>query len=134
MAPARIVKSTPVLVVDRVEDSLPFWETRLGWKRTVEVPHGEAIGFVILVKDDIELMLQSRASIADDIKQLASEPFGNACLFVEVASLDDLRARLLVNDIIAGPRETFYGSREIITREPGGHIVNFAEFPKGNQA
>ncbi len=57
-----MIKITPNLIVDRIEDCLPFWVDRLGFETTVQVPQGDRLGFVILKRELIELMLQSRAS------------------------------------------------------------------------
>jgi len=54
-------KLTPVLYVDAIEPCLPFWVDRLGFSKTVEVPHENAIGFVILARDGLELMYQTWA-------------------------------------------------------------------------
>ena len=64
------MKITPVLYVDKIEDSLSFWMERLGFQKTVEVPEGEALGFVILVKENEEVMLQSWASLRKDAPHL----------------------------------------------------------------
>ena len=54
---------TPVLMVEAIEPCLPFWVDRLGFSKTVEVPHGDRLGFAILVRDGVELMYQTRASV-----------------------------------------------------------------------
>ena len=41
-----VSKATAVLFVEHIEQSLPFFEAA-GFKRTVEVPEGGALGFVI---------------------------------------------------------------------------------------
>lgn len=41
------MKVTPVLIVPAIEPVLPLWES-IGFARTAEVPHGDALGFVIL--------------------------------------------------------------------------------------
>ena len=46
-------------MVDRIEASLPFWIDRMGFAKTVEVPEGDHLGFVILVEGEGELMLQT---------------------------------------------------------------------------
>jgi hypothetical protein len=56
-----IKKLAPVLIVDRIEPLLPLWGA-LGFHRTAEVPHGEALGFVILERDGVEVMYQTRDS------------------------------------------------------------------------
>ncbi|MGH7635196.1 MAG: hypothetical protein ACRENC_15780, partial [Gemmatimonadaceae bacterium] len=66
-APLTVQKLTPVLVVDAIEPCLSFWVDRLGFEKTVEVPEGNALGFVILVKDGIEVMYQSRESVRNDV-------------------------------------------------------------------
>ena len=57
------MKNTPVLMVDEIEKSLPFWIDRMGFTKTVDVPEGDRLGFAILVKDGAELMLQSIESV-----------------------------------------------------------------------
>ena len=42
------MKLTPVLIVEAVERSLPFWVDRMGFTKTVEVPDEDKIGFAIL--------------------------------------------------------------------------------------
>lgn len=124
-----IRKLTPVLFVERIEPCLLLWERQLGWSRTVEVPEGEHLGFVILQKDGVELMYQSRASLAADLPAVAAaKTAGSSFLFLEVADLAAVQARLGDTEIVSPLRQTFYGSRELTVREPGGHLVTFAQF------
>lgn len=121
-------KLTPVLVVDAVEPSLDFWETRLGFTRTVEVPHESAIGFVILDKDGIELMFQSDASVRADLGNPDAPVVGRStALFIEVEDLDAIERALTGYPITLPRRTTFYGMHEIGVLEPGGHFVVFAQ-------
>ncbi|MFT3775922.1 MAG: hypothetical protein QM820_62050 [Minicystis sp.] len=76
-------KLTPNLIVDCIEDVLPFWVDRLGFAKTVEVPHESGLGFVILKRGDTELMLQSRASLRGDVPALAEDAY-RAVLYLEV--------------------------------------------------
>lgn len=119
-------KITPVLMVEAIEPCLAFWE-RLGFENVAQVPHGDRLGFVILVKNEVEIMYQSRASVAEDAPGLAAAPMGGSMLFIEVTELDAVIA-LLENAPITFPRRTtFYGMNEIGVREPGGNMVTFAE-------
>ena len=45
------MKITPILVVEEIEPSLKFWVDKLGFAKTVEVPEGDKLGFVILQKE-----------------------------------------------------------------------------------
>ena len=116
---------TANLIVESIEDCLPFWGERLGFARTVEVPHGDKIGFVILKHGDTELMLQSRASIADDVAGLGGETF-RSTLYIEVAQLAPIRKALTGWARVVPERSTPYGAREIIVRDPAGNVVLFS--------
>lgn len=78
------MKLTPVLVVEEIEKSLPFWIDRLGFTKTVEVPEGSRLGFVILVKSPAEVMLQTWTSAEADAPGLVPKGRTVAALFVEV--------------------------------------------------
>src|SRR5258706_11646775 len=74
------------LIVESIESCLPFYVERLGFEKTVDVPHEDRIGFVIMKRGELELMMQSRASVAADIAGLAGEAF-HAALYIEVEQL-----------------------------------------------
>jgi uncharacterized glyoxalase superfamily protein PhnB len=120
------MKLTPVLIVDEIEKSLPFWVERLGFAKTVEAPEGSRLGFAILVKDAVELMLQTWSSAEADVPGLVPKGRTVAALFVEVEDFGDILKRIEGCEIIVPERTTSYGMREIGVREPGGHIVIFA--------
>ena len=122
------MKLTPVLIVEEIEKSLPFWVERMGFEKTVEVPEGDRAGFVILVREGAELMMQSVESVRKDVAAFAPDgPVTKGCgMFFEVDDLEDIRKRLEGYPIALPERVTFYGMREIGVSEPGGHTVIFA--------
>jgi len=117
---------TANLIVDAIEPCLPFWCEQLGFRVTAEVPHGDRLGFVILAHDGAELMLQTRASVADDVAPLASEAFRTA-LYVHVDDLAAIKKALRDVDRIVADRRTFYGADEVLVRDPAGNVVVFAQ-------
>jgi len=119
-------KITPVLIVESIEKNLPFWCERLGFARPVEVPHGSVLGFVILTSGSVEVMLQSRASVRDDIKALGDDSYRSA-LYIEVEDLAPIRQATKGMKTLFEERTTFYGAREIGVRDPEGNAVLFAE-------
>jgi hypothetical protein len=128
MATAATKKLTPVLMVEAIEPCLPLWIERLGWTKTVEVPEGDELGFVILTKDDVELMYQSWKSVEKDLGSPARRPQGTSVgLFIEVSDLDDIEKRIAGLPIALPRRRTFYGMDEIGVTEAGGHMVIFAQ-------
>lgn len=120
---------TTVLVVPTVEPSLAFWEQRLGFTRVAEVPHGDALGFVILVKDEAQVMLQSEASVRADLGPDAkgTTPGTDAVLYVEVSDLDAAGRELGDYPVAIPRRTTFYGMDEFGVREPSGHLIVLAQ-------
>ena len=122
-------KLTPVVAVDAIEPLLPFWRDRLGFEVTAEVPHDDALGFVILNWGGAELMLQTHASIqADDEGVAGALTPGTAVVFLEVDSIDAVEAALEGLDLLVPRRKTFYGSTEVWVTAPEGTVVGFAEF------
>ena len=122
----KLKKLTPNLIVERIPESLRFWVDRLRFEKRVEVPHGDQLGFVILGRDAVGLMLQSRASLTDDVAAIA-EGAHRAVLYLEVPSLGPIRQALEGWPLVVPERKTFYGAQEIIVRDPDGHVVFFSE-------
>jgi hypothetical protein len=121
-------KLTPVLVVDEIEPCLPFWIDRLGFEKTAEVPEGSRLGFVILRKDGVEVMYQSRESVEKDVPALLPERGGHRIgLFIEVSDVGAVERALGGFEVIVPRRRTFYGMDEVGVREPGGNPVIFAQ-------
>ena len=72
-----------------LEPCIKFWTERMGFQKTVEVPEGNKIGFVILEKNGLELMYQSFASVEkDNPATAAAVRKGPTFLYIEVADLE----------------------------------------------
>ena len=131
-----VARVTAVLVVERIEPSLALWVDRLGFEKTAEVPEGDHLGFVVLSRDGLEIMYQTRESVRTEIETaslpetLLAPAASQTTLFCEVPDLDAIRKKLDGLEILLPYRKTFYGSEELWMKEPGGHIVGFAQFPK----
>ena len=126
-----VKRLAPNLYVEDVRPCVAFWE-RLGFVKTVEVPEGQspkgALAFAKMNKGNIEVMYGSYGSLSSEpgMKSLINSP---AFLFVEVANLDQAIAATKGAEVVAEPHTTFYGSREITVKDPGGNIITFAQFP-----
>jgi len=121
------MKITPILVVEEIEPSLGFWVDQLGFTKTVEVPEGDKLGFVILQKEGTEVMLQSRPSIVKDAGPAADAVLAaGSALFIEVDDFADALRRVQGAEVLVPERVTFYGMREIWVRDAGRHIIGFA--------
>ncbi|HEY0395994.1 MAG TPA: VOC family protein [Candidatus Elarobacter sp.] len=123
----------PVMIVERVEPTRDFFRDRLGFTQTVEVPHEDALGFVILEKSGVEVMVQSHASVIADVGHDAARAVnetisgrGAVALYFSVSDVELVVPAVADADVIVPLRKTFYGAHEITVREPGGHAVTFA--------
>jgi hypothetical protein len=120
-----IQQLTPVLIVDRIEPSLALWQS-LGYEKRAEVPHGDALGFVLLARGSDELMLQSRDSLKADMPAVAARQ-PEVVLYAHVASLADARQNVSDRPLVLDERVTFYGAREIGVETPSGHVLVLSE-------
>lgn len=129
-----VKKLAPVLFVEKIEPVLPFWTEHLGFIKTVEVPHGDGLGFVILQQGNVEVMYQTYASADQDVPAVAADiRKGPTFLYIEVDNLDSLKPALLSADVFLPERNTFYGAREIGVRDPAGHFLTFSQMTAAGQ-
>jgi len=121
-----IQSMTPILIVEAIEPVLPFWEA-LGFERVAEVPHGDGLGFVILGQGSSLVMYQTTGSMDLDIPAVSRLGPFRSVLYLRVVDVEGIAARVPEAEVVVPLRTTPYGAREIFVREPGGHIVAFAQ-------
>jgi hypothetical protein len=125
-------KSTPILHVKSIEPSLKFWIDRFGFKKTIEVPEGDHLGFVAVENSAVEVMYQTYAGMKSDpanpLAKAADQ--GPSFLFMEVPDISTISDALRGAEIVQPLHESPYGAKEIVVREPGGHFVIFSQLPK----
>lgn len=128
MKPAEVKKITPILFAGELEPCIKFWTENIGFQKTVEVPEGNRIGFVILEKNGLELMYQSFASVEkDNAATGAAARKGPTFLYIEVADIDAALAAIKGAEIVMPMRTTFYHSKEFGIKDPVGHYLIFAQ-------
>lgn len=117
---------TPILLVDEIEPCLDFWVGRLGFQTTARVPETGALDFVILQRDEIEIMYQTRAAARREMPPVADLPVpGSTVLYVHVQNMAEILTRLEGIEPLIPLRETRYAAAEIFVREPAGNIIVF---------
>jgi uncharacterized glyoxalase superfamily protein PhnB len=126
--PMNVKRITPVLFVKEIEPVLPFWVDALGFTKTIEVPHGDKLGFISLRKGNTEVMYQSYASVGEDMPLIAEAARkGPTFLYIEVDNLVAVLAALKNSTIVQPERTAFYGMREVGYQDPAGHFITFAQ-------
>ena len=119
---------TPLITVESIEPCLPFWTDGLGFEMTISVPGEDGLGFAALESNGIEVMYQTRASLAEDLPVLADEGARSTNMFfAEVEDLSAVMAKMGEVEIVVPRRKTFYGMEEVFVRAPCGSVVGFAQ-------
>ena len=132
-------KITANIIVSSVNETLDFYEKVLGSNLVMAVPKGSQqivtardattpLGFAIIRRDEVELMLQSRNSLAKELPSLATSPVGTSfTLYIQV---DDVEALCKgIKDKVAVVEDlhtTFYGAQEFSIQDNDGRILTFA--------
>jgi predicted enzyme related to lactoylglutathione lyase len=122
-----IRKATPILVVDAITpETVAFWE-KTGWKKVVDVPHAGSIGFVLFAQLEREVMLQTKASVNEDLGLPDLQPA--FALYLDVENLAEARAECekAGGRIRIRERKTFYGALECWATDPAGNLLGYAQ-------
>ena len=132
-------KITVNIIVHNVNETLDFYEEVLGFRlvmavhedsqQTVTVRDAATpLGFAIIRRDDVELMLQSRKSLAKELPSLDAPPVGTSfTLYIQVDDTEALYKSIKSKAaIIEDLHTTFYGAREFCIRDSGGQVLTFA--------
>jgi len=126
----KVASATPVLFVDRVEPTRDFFK-RLGFEVVFDVPDGDHLGFAMVAKDGVQVMIETRGNSNEGpaLRALTKES-RRAVVFVEVDDLDAVMAALKGSKVVVERHTTFYKADEISYQEPGGNVVTFAKFSR----
>lgn len=123
----KVASATPVLFVDRVEATRDFF-LRVGFEVMFDVPDGDRLGFVGLIKDGAQVMVESRGNSHETqpFRDLTRESC-RAVVFIEVDDLEAVITALKGEKVAAQRHTTFYKADELTYEEPGGNLVTFAK-------
>lgn len=126
----KVKRVTAVLLVDRVEPTRDFLK-RVGFAAIVEIREGDGIGFAILERDSVQLMVETRDNPREsEALRAVTRQSSAAQVFVEVDDLDAVIDSLRSAPVLVERHSTFYGADEITYTEPGGNLVTFAQFTR----
>jgi uncharacterized glyoxalase superfamily protein PhnB len=122
-------KLTPNLMVEDVERTVEFYRDVLGFELVMTVPEAAPFNFAILQRDAVEMMLQSRASLTENVPALEGATIGaSQTFYIEVTAIDELYNQVREKaEIVVDMHETFYGTREFYFKDINGYILSFSE-------
>ncbi len=124
-----MLKVAPTLIVEKIEPTMSFLVKRLGFTKAVDVPAEDgSLAFAMMVNGNVEIHLQSRASVAKDTPYLAGcQMPPSSFLYIDVEDVASLYEELKNADVILPLQKTFYGAQHFFIREPGGHVLGFSK-------
>lgn len=121
---------TANLMVDSIEETLTFYQEKLGFSLVASVPNDNGyLQFAIVEKDGLHLMFQERQNLIEEYPMLetpATKP--GITLFIKVTDFDQLYHSLKSEATLAADlHETFYGTKEFAILDNSGYVLTFAE-------
>ena len=123
------------LMVTDMARAVAFYRDKLGMTVTMSVSAGRDIrqdgsvaddtAFAILTWDGAELMLQTAASLAEDVPGFAADqvPMPAGTVYFRGYAPDAVAGTLTDAEIVKGPETSWYGMRELFVRDPDGHVI-----------
>src|ERR1700675_612180 len=124
-----VKKVTAVLFVKEIEPILPFWQGKIGFTKTIEVPEGNKLAFVSLQSGTAEIMYQTYASADHDLPSISADVRkGPTFLYLEVENLEAIKSAVKGAEVYLPDRPPFYGAKEMGVKDPAGHFITFAQF------
>lgn len=130
------------LLVADVATSVDFYTDVLGFELVLGVPEGtedvvfdrddRPLGFAMLERDEVQIMIQSHTSAADDLPGFTPSAGGDAVsLYIDVDDVEALWEQLREKvDVVKPLGTTFYGAKEFHFRDPAGFLVGLASRPE----
>jgi uncharacterized glyoxalase superfamily protein PhnB len=120
---------TANLLTDDMIGTLSFYQEHLGFTLTASVPETPPFGWMMLVRDGLQVMVQSRESLGEDLDIFQeAEIAATLVFFCKVKDFDAWWDRLAYKvEVFMPPRTTFYGMREFGFKDNNGYRYVFAE-------
>jgi lactoylglutathione lyase len=132
-------KLTTNMMVENVDQTIDFYSDVLGFEFVMGVPEnsqdtvfkrqeGQALDFAMVHCGNVEMMLQAKTSMFDEIPGFSNTNIGASLTFyIEVDNVSELYERLRDKvEIIREMQTTFYGMCEFYIRDCNGYILTFA--------
>ena len=120
---------TPNLMVEDVNGTIDFYTNILGFEVLATVPETGQFNWAMLKQGNVEIQLQVRASLSEEIPSFRDKPIGGALtLYIGMDGIQELYERLKDKvTIVQDMHTTFYGTREFAIGDSNGFVLSFAE-------
>jgi lactoylglutathione lyase len=122
-------KLTPNVMVEDVNRTIQFYKEILGFELLTTVPGEGQFDWAMMKHGSVEIMFQSRASLAGEIPVFQQREIGGALTFyIDVEGVKELYIYLKEKvTVVQDMHTTFYGSQEFAIQDCNGFILSFSE-------
>lgn len=133
-------KLTPNLMVDDVNFTIDYYQNVLGFEFVMAVPENsqeilsawqkdKRLDYAMLKISNVEIMFQSRSSLAAEISDFENVNIGGSITFYfEMEDVEGFYEKIKDKVIIINELFTkFYGMKEFYIKDCNGYILAFAE-------
>lgn len=116
-------------MVPNVPATIAFYEREFDFKCIVNVPDVGIPVFAILKCGSVDIMIQQRQSLEEEIPFFENRPMGGTfTLYINVDDVQTLYEKAKINlTLVQDIHDTFYGSREFAVLDCNGYVLAFAE-------
>ena len=116
-------------MVTSVPDTIAFYEREFEFKCLVTVPDVGTPIFAILKSGTVDIMIQQRQSLEDEIPFFGYKPMGGTfTLYINVDDVETLYEKAQKNlTLVQEIHDTFYGSKEFAVLDCNGYVLAFAQ-------
>ncbi len=120
---------TPNIMVEDVNDTAEFYRNILNFELVLAVPSQGKLEWALLKCGDVELMIQSRKSLTEEMAHLKGVKIGGSLTFyIEVRNISEMYERIKDTvDVVQELHTTFFGMMEFAIRDCNGYILVFAD-------
>lgn len=120
----------PNLMVENVEDTTKFYESKLGFITAASVPDGNGgLQFAIMIKDELTLMFQEKSNLITEYPILTTDELHpSISLYIQTDDLEQLYSDLKKSlTIYTDMHTTFYGAKEFAVLDNNNYVLTFTE-------
>ena len=136
-------KLTPNIMVKDVNKTIEYYKQNLGFEFIMGVDENKEVKmgnidnsiltWVMLKKDDIEIMFQRDDSLIEELPNFKGLKMGGTfTLYINIQNVKNFYEKIKNNvEIIKDMHKTFYGADEFVIKDLNGYIIYFAEAQNG---
>lgn len=117
------------IMVENVLETIKFYEEKLGFTKILSVPEeGENLNFAIIMKDNIQIMMQEKENLISEYETLKTETIKPTfTLFITVEDVEKLYDELKNKVELAKElHQTFYGKPEFAIFDNNKNILTIS--------